>query len=448
MIHFIKYTAPSWYFNLHSKKEFPYYVDIDKFDSDSTDITSYLSQTNAYSNHRSQKIDYAHQLFLKGFICDQKNTILTFDEKQIPVKDSYLFIRRFYHPAWLFIVFFFRILEFKNPFTELNALIKSLKHVRINVHKPHFINSFEQYPFPLLKQQPKVSVIIPTLNRYQYLKDVLTDLEKQDYKNFEVLVVDQSDPYDSDFYTGWKLDLTVWNQQEKALWLARNTAIQKASGSYILLYDDDSLVDEYWITNHLKCLDFFNCEISSGASISVIGGKVPEHYSYFRWGDQIDTGNVMIKREVFEQIGLFDRQFEKQRQGDGEFGLRAYLLGFKNISNPLAKRVHLKVKEGGLREMGSWDGWRPKNFFAPRPIPSVLYFTRTYFGNAAALREIAISAPLSIVPYRFKRNNRTMVIGVLLGLVTLPIIVVSVIRSWRLSSIKLKQGPKTALLQS
>ena len=44
-----------------------------------------------------------------------------------------------------------------------------------------------------------VSVVIPTLNRYTYLKDVLEDLEKQDYENFEVIVVDQSEPFQKNF---------------------------------------------------------------------------------------------------------------------------------------------------------------------------------------------------------------------------------------------------------
>ena len=88
--------------------------------------------------------------------------------------------------------------------------------------------------------------------------------------------------------------------------------------------------------------------------------------------DQLDTGNVLLKRGVFKKIGLFDRQYEKQRMGDGEYGLRAYLEGFLNISNPYAQRLHLKVGTGGLRQMGSWDGFRPKNWFGPRPVPSVL----------------------------------------------------------------------------
>ena len=72
------------------------------------------------------------------------------------------------------------------------------------------------------------------------------------------------------------------------------------------------------------------------------------------------------------------------RMGDGEFGYRAYINGFKNISNPKAPRIHLKVSSGGLREMGSWDGFRPTKWFAPKPVPSVLYFFSKYFPRETA----------------------------------------------------------------
>jgi len=175
-------------------------------------------------------------------------------------------------------------------------------------------------------------------------------------------------------------------------------------------------------------------------SISVVGDKVPQNYSFFRRSDQLDTGNVLLKKSIFKNLGLFDRQFEKQRMGDGEFGLRAHINGFLNISNPYAKRLHLKVGSGGLREMGSWDGFRPKKWLDPRPIPSVLYFYRKYYGNYKSKLELLKTVPASLMPYRFKGNKLYMIIGAFLFIFIWPLIVFQVIKSWRLASRKLNEG--------
>ncbi|MFT5214548.1 MAG: hypothetical protein ACI9WV_002279, partial [Patiriisocius sp.] len=167
---------------------------------------------------------------------------------------------------------------------------------------------------------------------------------------------------------------------------------------------------------------------------------VPENYSFFRVSDQIDTGNVLIKKEVFKAIGMFDRQFEKQRMGDGEFGLRSFLHGFLNISNPFAQRLHLKVGTGGLRQMGSWDGFRPKNWFGPRPIPSVVYLFIKYFGTKRTRLTLLKTVPPSIIPYRFKKSKMLMLVGTLISLIISPIILFQVLKSWNLANKKLKQG--------
>lgn len=342
---------------------------------------------------------------------------------------------------WVFYVLLLRLFSLNNPFIEVIAWRKSRHTKRSNYLKtPLLYKNYTNYQSKLIYQNPLVSVVIPTLNRYKYLKDVLEDLEKQDYKNFEVIIVDQSTPYREDFYKNFKLDIQLYHQEERALWLARNTAIKSSKGDYILLFDDDSRVEKDWISNHLKCLDYFDAAISSGVSLSVSGGEIPENYAFFCISSQLDTGNVLLKKEVFREIGLFDRQFEKQRMGDGEFGLRAYLNGFKNISNPYASRVHLKVGSGGLREMGSWDAFRPKNIFAPRPIPSVLYLYRKYFGRKRALLAIFKSVPQSIMPYRFKSNKKMMILGLLISLLLFPFVILQVAISWRLASKKLKDG--------
>jgi glycosyltransferase involved in cell wall biosynthesis len=436
---FNKYIAPAFYFNLQPEFHNPYCVDYTKLSSTEQALIDFDIN---YKTLESSKIDAAYQAFQKGLIKDNSFSIV----QQIEVtnvNDNYRFVKKYFHPFWVYYILLIRILTFKNPITEFKGFFNTLNISKIDLFdKINNHSNFISFNSSLLDEKPFISIVIPTLNRYNYLKDVLRDLENQTYKNFEVLIFDQSAPFQSSFYNGWNLNLKLVQQEEKALWLARNRAIQNSKGEYVLLYDDDSLVENDWIENHIKCLDFFNAEISSGVSIVVVGSKVPKHYSFFRWSDQLDTGNVMIKKDVFRKLGLFDRQFEKQRQGDGEFGLRAYLAGFKNISNPLSRRVHLKVKDGGLREMGSWDAYRPKKIFAPRPIPSVLYLIRKYFGRDAALLNILFNTIPSLVPYRFKRNRFIHLIGIILTTSFLPFVIFTVVKSWRISTNMLKEGSK------
>ena len=49
--------------------------------------------------------------------------------------------------------------------------------------------------------------------------------------------------------------------------------------------------------------------------------------------------------------------------GDAEFGLRTFTRGIISVSNPEAYRLHLKISKGGLRQVGSWDTFRPTSFF-------------------------------------------------------------------------------------
>ena len=431
----LKILQPTHYFQLYKKDGSSVFPIPDKLPKE---ILDRLEPDISFKCENAKEYDLSWQAVNKGYIGNAE-TYTSFHK--LSIVDEYRFLRKYFHPVWVLYVLLLRILSFKNLFKEIYAYRKTKQVVRSSYLKsPIKHDGWTSFNANLITENPMISVVIPTLNRYEYLKDVLEDLEKQDYKNFEVIVVDQSAPYREDFYKDFKLDIQLFYQEERALWLARNNAIKSSKGEYILLFDDDSRVEPNWISNHLKCLDFFGADISSGVSLSVEGAEIPENYSFFCISSQLDTGNVLLKKEIFCAIGLFDRQFEKQRMGDGEFGLRAYLNGFKNISNPHASRVHLKVGSGGLREMGSWDAFRPKKLFAPRPIPSVLYFFRKYFGRKRAVLALFKSVPLSIIPYRYKKNKKMLILGALISVFLLPFILIQVIISWRLASKKLREG--------
>lgn len=439
MFLFLKYVQPAWYYTLLHQSKVPLLIDDGKLESLSGTL---LSPVLNYESEETIKSDLAYQALQKGYIPSFSASKVDIQDVCIlGLNDNYRFIRRYFGKLKALYVLFIRLLSFNNPVLEIIAFLKTSDQRKVNLFvncKTH--DEYMSYDSGLLKHMPLVSIVIPTLNRYPYLKNVLSDLEKQTYKNFEILVCDQTYPLDKTFYDGWNLNLKLINQSEKALWLARNRCISEAKGNYILLFDDDSRVESDWIEQHLRCLDFFNADISAGVTDTLIGHGLSPKESYFHLSDVFDTGNAMVKRNVFENVGLFDRQFEKQRMGDGEFGLRALLGGFPSISNPYAKRIHLKVETGGLRQMGSWDALRPNKLFAPRPIPSVLYFIRKYFGNSNAFFYIIQNVLFSFIPYRFKKSRILKSIYLVIFPLILPLVIITSFKSWKESSEKLKNG--------
>ncbi len=314
---FLLYLQPVRYFSIPRRNGTYIYP---KVSSLPEGLLQKFVPNSSYTSKTAMEYDTVWQAIHCGYMGGD-SFYTRFDK--LPLQDEYVFVRSYFSAVWSWYVLIIRLFSFKNPIAEFNAFsyAKNVQKQQLSSEVLPY-NDFSTFSSDLVVSKPFVSVIIPTLNRYEYLKDVLEDLEKQTYQNFEVIVVDQSDEFSEFFYKKFQLDLQFKRQEEKALWLARNTAIEMSNGEYLLFFDDDSRVGTDWITNHLACLDYFNADASSGVSLNTGDGKIPQHYSFYRIADQLDTGNVLLKKEVFRNIGMFDRQFEKQRMGDGEFGMR------------------------------------------------------------------------------------------------------------------------------
>lgn len=435
---FMKYIKPIWYFHLkpYDDKNNVWF----EYKQLSTDEKLVINHDNNYSSRVLSNWDASYQALMKGVVKHAPSNIQTQEIEMLP-SDIYRFIRKYHKKVWLYLTFLQRIFFLFNPINEFIGLWKTRRVKNIKLFQTYFdYDKYPEYDSSIIKSNQFLNIIIPTFNRYESLRRVLEDLQKQNYTNFEVLIIDQSNPFQADFYNKFNLRHYVIRQKEPALWKARNTGIKSSKSDYLLFLDDDSRIAPDWISQHLKCLDFFHADISSGVSISQVGAKVPENYYYFRLSDQLDTGNVLIKKKVFEKCGLFDEQFEKMRMGDGEFGVRAYLNGFKNISNPKAYRKHLKIAKGGLRDMGHWDAFRTRNIFSPRPIPSVFYFWRKYWGDKKAFSGYWITIPFSFSPYRIKAKFFGNIWSVLIFALIFPIVIIQLMYSWHRSNKILKQG--------
>ncbi len=424
---FIRYTQPAWQFNLLPKTPGSFascYINEDKMPENFLD--------ERYQTKSAKLADAGYRLWNQGILLESaSDDVERLHQMERPsLKDEYIFIRKYWGTAWACFALLIRLFSLKNPIKEIECYWQTRTVKRINPYQsPARIDDYENFDSELIKANPKVAVIIPTLNRYEYLKDVLRDLENQSYANFEVIIVDQSEPFSLSFYEAFKLDFQILHQKEKLLWTARNNAVELTDAEYLLFFDDDSRVQEDWIIQHLKCLDFFGADISAGISLAAVGQKISESYNYFRWADQFDSGNALVKRAVFKNIGLFDEQFNGQRMGDKEFGFRTYINGLHSISNPRASRIHLKVQSGGLREMGSWDGFRPMKWFAPKPVPSVIYLYKKYLPSDLANNALLIGIMLSNIPYKHKSSSRMLLLSIVLTVVKAPLLWIQFSRS-------------------
>ena len=54
------------------------------------------------------------------------------------------------------------------------------------MNKHYIYKDYAGFESSIINLKPLVSIIIPTLNRYDVLNDLLQDLEKQTYSNFKV----------------------------------------------------------------------------------------------------------------------------------------------------------------------------------------------------------------------------------------------------------------------
>lgn len=439
MFLFLKYTRPSWYYRLYNKSDVQLYSEETiKYVKDNSliNIFSYKDEISVY-------YDIVYQLINNAYIDNSSNkkTIDTYNKNVTSVKDNYIFIRRFFSTKWLIYILIIRILSLKNIYLEFKYFLKCLS---INkVEKNYYFDDIE------LKKLDKrssrsyfndfITIIIPTLNRYAYLSDALVDLENQTYKNFEVIICDQSDNFDPSFYRRWKIDIKYIYQSKKALWAARNKCIELSKGRYIILFDDDSRVNNDWIQSHIDCITKYKNSISAGITRTVKGNQLAIIDSRYHYSDVFDTGNSMLDKNIFKKIGLFDERFEKQRMGDGEFGLRAYLNGYSIISNPLACRDHLKVKSGGLREFGSWDAFSSMNILSPKPIPSAIYFITKYFDKNSTIFFI-INSLIYNKNHKIKSKYINKIISILIDIIFFPITLLRIIASFHIAEKMLNQG--------
>lgn len=231
---------------------------------------------------------------------------------------------------------------------------------------------------------PLISVIIPTYCREEPLRDSIADVLKQEYPNFEVLVVDQTPKHQPDIEAYLEelatADKIKWFRlQWASLPGARNYAVRRASGEIILFIDDDVQLPPGFLAAHAKNY-LENPEVGAVAGrvfdrmkLSDSGGKLQIEYlppqamdPGIAWyhidlvhtikSQQVLTArgcNMSFRREIFTKFHLrFDERFRGSAvREESDFCLRVRQTGYKIWYDPEAHLVHLGEETGGCHDI-------------------------------------------------------------------------------------------------
>ena len=109
-------------------------------------------------------------------------------------------------------------------------------------------------------KKPYLSIIVPVYNVEKYLNRCLDSILNQEYKDFELILVDDGSSDDSgkicDTYSLKDKRVKVIHKENGGLSSARNAGLNKASGSYVGFVDSDDWITEdmysFLINNALK----------------------------------------------------------------------------------------------------------------------------------------------------------------------------------------------------
>jgi glycosyltransferase involved in cell wall biosynthesis len=171
---------------------------------------------------------------------------------------------------------------------------------------------------------PRVSVIVPTFNRLQFLIPALRSLQAQTFQDFELIIADDG----SDGATREYLQRLAEPPRVQVLWLAhsgrpaivRNAALQVARGQYVAFLDSDDLWHpeklatqltslerhplRQWSCTAFALVDASGCPISSRAPARVASGWIAERMLNAEL--IIALPSVLVARTLLEQLGGFD----------------------------------------------------------------------------------------------------------------------------------------------
>lgn len=148
-----------------------------------------------------------------------------------------------------------------------------------------------------------VSVIIPIYNAQKYIVECVKSVLEQDYKDFEIILVDDgSNDHTKELigrFIGNYHNIHYFYQENSGVSVARNLGLEHATGEYITFVDADDLVKKNMIYNLVQIIEQTNADIAAcSCTVFDKNCQYDEHFFQSSFEIQKENKDVLLEQLI------------------------------------------------------------------------------------------------------------------------------------------------------
>lgn len=233
---------------------------------------------------------------------------------------------------------------------------------------------------------PQVSIIIPVYNQFEYTYLCIESIIKNSGEiRYEILIADDcSNDLTADIEQVVSGLRVIRNAENLRFLRNCNNAAKYAKGQYILFLNNDTQVQENWLAPLVELIERDKKIGMVGSKLVYPDGRLQEaggiiwedgsawnygnrsdpdlpEYNYVKEVDYISGAAIMIRRELWEEIGGFDERFVPAYCEDSDLAFEVRKHGYRVMYQPKSVVVHFEGISNGTDTSGGQKAYQVTN---------------------------------------------------------------------------------------
>lgn len=213
---------------------------------------------------------------------------------------------------------------------------------------------------------PLISIVVPIYNTEAYLAETIESVIHQLYTNWELLLIDDGSTDSSakicQKYTQKDLRIQYHFKANSGQAAARNLGINLSKGEFVGFLDSDDLWTPEKLSQQLEEIQKFSPDFMYGLGYFYhpeknqplekydwITGEIigKDFFQLLYHSCAVNTNTVLVKKSLFEKVGLFNEDQEMRGTEDWDLWLRIAQSVEKIYGSP-SRNVYYRIHPGGI----------------------------------------------------------------------------------------------------